>query len=176
MPQATEQAEFVTSIDVLVPIQKVWDEITKTGRIQRPMYNCVLEGQLTPGSRLRYYSPDKKRVFVVGEVLEADPPRRLKHTYHFLMNGIEPPTTVTWELEEISGGTRVSVTHAGFTSAHKARDKQKAGWEEILGLLKSELETGTIPLKTRVLYGIMGMTSFMLPKSTKVEQVEKAGF
>ncbi len=176
MSQATEIAPFVISIDIHVPIQKVWHEITKTGSIQRALYNSVLEGQLKPGSRLRYYSPDKKRVFVVGEALEVDPPRRFKHTYHFMMNGVEPPTTVTWELEEISGGTRVSVTHAGFTSAHKGREKQKAGWEEILGLLKSELETGTIAFKMRVMYGIMGMTSWMLPKSTKVEEVEKAGF
>ncbi len=176
MSQATEIAPYVTSIDIHVPVQKVWDEITKTGSIQRPLYNTVLETQLEPGSRLRYYSPDKKRVFIVGEVVEVDPPRRLRHTYHFMMNGVEPPTTVTWELEEISGGTRVTITHVGYTDAHKKYDKQIAGWIEILGLLKSELETGTIPFKMRFMYGMMGMMMWTLPRSTKVEEVEKAGF
>ena len=166
---------LVLSVDIHVPVQRVWDEITKTGSIQRPLYNCLLETTLRPGSRLRYYSPDKKRVFVVGEIVEVDPPRRLKHTYHFMMNGIEPPTMVTWELTEIPGGCRVTLTHAGFTSAHKAPEKQGAGWREILGLLKSELETGTIPFKTRLMYSVMGLTMWMLPKSTRIEEVEKAG-
>jgi len=176
MPHETEMAPYVMSIDIHVPIQAVWDEITKTGSIQRPLYNSVLDVTLEPGSRLRYYSPDRQRVFVVGEVLEVDPPRKFSHTYHFMMNGVEPPTTVTWELAEIPGGTRVTVTHAGFTSAHKGAGKQQAGWQEILGLLKAELETGTIPLRMRFVYALMGKMTWMLPKSTKVEEVERAGF
>jgi uncharacterized protein YndB with AHSA1/START domain len=176
MPQATELAPFVTAIDIKVPIQKVWAEITKTGGLQPAIYNTRLEMQPRPGSRLRYYSPNKKRVFVVGEVLEIEPPRKFKHTYHFLMNGKEPPTIVTWELAEIPGGTRVTLTHAGFTTAHKGATKQQAGWQEILALLKSELETGGIPFKTRMMYGMMGMMSFMLPKTTRVEEAERMGF
>ncbi len=163
----------VLSIDIHVPVQQVWHEITKTGSIQRPLYNCVLETELRPGSRLRYYSPNKKRVFVVGEVVEVDPPRKFAHTYHFVQNGKEPATLVTWELSEIPNGCRVTLTHAGFTSVHKGADKQKAGWLEILGLLKSELETGTIPMRTRLLYSVMGFTMWMLPKSTKTGEVEK---
>jgi len=168
-------APVVLSIEIQVPIQKVWDEITKTGRIQRAIYNTVLETTLQPGAKLRYYSPDRKRVFVVGKVIEAIPPRRFKHTYHFTMNGFEPETTVTWELAEVPGGTRVTLTHEGFTPAHKGVEKQAAGWKQILGLLKSELETGNIPFGTRMMYGMMGMMSFMLPKTTRVEEVEKAG-
>ncbi len=169
----TRTIDHVQSIDIHVPVQQVWDEITKTGRVQRPLFNCVLETELRPGSRLRYYSPNRQRVFVVGEVLEVDPPRRLKHTYHFVQNGHEPATFVTWELTEIPGGCRVTLTHAGFTDAHKAPEKQAAGWVQILNLLKSELETGTIPFGTRMLYAVMGMTMWMLPKSTKVSEVEK---
>jgi hypothetical protein len=104
----------------------------------------VLDIDLTPGGRLRYSSPDRKRVFVAGEVLEVDPPRLLKHTYIFAMKP-EAPTVVTWELTEVPEGTRVTLTHAGWTDAHTAPEKHAAGWKEILGLLKSELETGDIP-------------------------------
>ena len=173
---ATTLAPVVVSIDIHVPVETVWNEITKTGGIQRALYNTVMETALRPGARLRYYSPDKKRVFVVGEVIEVDPPRVFKHTYHFTMNGFEPPTTVTWELQQIANGTRVTVTHEGFTPAHKKVDKQVAGWKEILGLLKHELETGNVPFKTRMIYGMMDMTMWMLPKSTKVEEVERAGY
>jgi uncharacterized protein YndB with AHSA1/START domain len=176
MADAGTLPPVILSVDIHVPVQAVWNEITKTGAIQRAIYNTLLETELRPGARLRYYSPDKKRVFVVGNVLEVEPPRRFKHTYHFMMNGVEPPTTVTWELVEIPGGTRVTLTHEGFTAAHKAADKQAAGWKEILGLLKSDLETGSLPLKTRIMYGMMSATMFLLPKSTKVEEVERAGF
>ena len=92
--------DAVCSITIAVPVEKVWAEITKTGSIQRPLYNTVLDIDLRPGGRLRYSSPDRKRVFVAGEVLEVDPPRRLKHTYLFAMKP-EPATVVTWELEPV---------------------------------------------------------------------------
>lgn len=166
----------VLSIDIHVPVQQVWDEITRTGSVQRPLFNCVLDTELRPGSRLRYYSADRKRVFIVGEVVEVDPPRKFAHTHHFVQNGHEPATLVTWELTEIPSGCRVTLTHSGFTGAHKAPAKQKAGWQQILGLLKRELETGTIPFGTRLLYAVMGLTMWVLPKSTKVEEVEKVAW
>jgi len=166
----------VLSIDIEVPIQRVWNEITKTGSIQRPLFNTVLDTDLTPGSPLRYYSPDKKRVFIVGEVVEVDPPRKFSHTHHFVPNGHEPKTLVTWELTETPSGCRITLTHSGFTSAHKAPEKQKGGWQQILQLLKRELETGTIPLSTRLMYAVMGLTMWMLPKSTKVTEVDKVAW
>lgn len=175
MSEAGPREDHVLSIEIRVPIQRVWDEITKTGRIQRPVYNTVLETELVPGARLRYYSPNKKRVFVVGEVVEVDPPRRFSHTYVFAMDP-EEETLVTWELEEIPGGCRVTLTHSGWTGEHKRYEKVAAGWREILELLKAELETGDIPFKTKLLYGVMGLFMFMLPKSTKAEEVERRGW
>jgi uncharacterized protein YndB with AHSA1/START domain len=175
MPEPTSLPDHVISIHIAVPVQRVWDEITKTGRIQRALYNTVLETKLVPGSRLRYYSPDKKRVFIVGEVVEVQPPRRFSHTYMFTTD-ISPPTLVTWELKEESGGTRVTITHSRWTSAHKAPQKVAAGWTEILGLLKVDLETGKLPLKTRIIYRLMGWFMFMMPKTTKREYADKQGW
>jgi uncharacterized protein YndB with AHSA1/START domain len=168
-------AEQVVSIEIAAPVQKVWDEITKTGRIQRALYNTVLESTLRPGAKLRYYSPDKKRVFVVGEVLEIDPPRRFVHTY-VLMLRPEPPTLVTWTLEETPSGCRVTIAHSGWTEAHAGEKSTMAGWKEILAILKAEMETGDIPLMTKLTYAVMTPFSFLMPASTKVEEVEKAGW
>lgn len=167
--------ERVLAITIDAPMERVWAEITKTGRIQRALYNTILETDLTPGSRMRYYSPDKKRVFVIGEVLEVVPPRRLVHTYMNTLHD-DPPTTVAWELENVEGGCRVTLTHGGWTQAHKTADKSAAGWKEILALLKSEVETGTIPGKTRLMYRIMGWFQFALPKRTRVEHADRMGW
>ena len=61
----------VVSIEINVPRQRVWDEITKLGRVQRAVMNTLLESALVPGAKMRYYSPDKKRVFVVGKVVAS---------------------------------------------------------------------------------------------------------
>ena len=157
----------VCQILIEVPVQKVWDELTKTGAIQRPLYNTILEVDLKPGGMLRYLSPDRKRVFIAGEVLEVDPPRRLRHTYIFTM-APDPVTEVTWDLEEVPEGCRLTLTHAGWT-AEKDAKKHEAGWIEILGLLKSELETGDIPTKIKAIYWIQGLFMWAMPKSTKAE-------
>ncbi len=157
----------VCSIVIGVPVQAVWDEITKTGTIQRPLFNTVLDIDARPGGRLLYSSPDRKRAFVAGEVLEIDPPRRLRHTYIFTM-APEPQTEVTWELEEVPGGCRVTITHAGWTRDKDAR-KHGAGWQQILGLLKSELETGDIPMRTKLSYRLQSLFMWALPKTTKAE-------
>ena len=176
MTATTAVPDQVASIHIAVPVQRVWDEITKTGRIQRALYNTVLETELVPGSRLRYYSPDRKRVFIVGEVVEVDPPRKLSHTYLFTMWKTGGPTLVTWELKEEAGGCRVTVTHSGFTAAHEAAEKTGAGWREILGLLKQELETGDLPFKTRALYKVMGWFMFMMPKTTTKAYADEQGW
>jgi uncharacterized protein YndB with AHSA1/START domain len=166
----------VFAIDIAAPRQRVWDEITKTGRIQLALNNTVLESPMTPGSKLRYYSPNRKRVFVVGEIVEVTPPRRFSHTFKLLMNGGDAPSLVTWDLEETPAGCRVTLTHSGWTDQVKTHKGTAAGWRGILSVLKQQLETGDIPLKTKVTYALMGAMMFMLPKATKVDEVAKAGW
>ena len=157
--------EHVVSIDIKAPVDRVWEEITKTGEIQRPLYNTILESDLKPGSPVKYLSPDGKRIFVIGRVIDVKPPTMLQHTYMFTIRD-EPPTLVTWNLEPIGDGCRVTVTHTGWTEEHKAPEKSAGGWREILGLLKAELETGEIPFKTRVTYSMMNKMMWMMPKTT----------
>ena len=45
----TPLPDHVISIHINVPVQRVWDEITKTGKVQRALYNTVLESDLVPG-------------------------------------------------------------------------------------------------------------------------------
>ena len=90
-----------------------------------------------------------------GEILEADPPRRLVQTWHPLWSeDIAAETThVTYDIEEDDGGvTRLTVTHevegAPITAAQvgltDARMLQGGGgWPLILSDLKTLLETGS---------------------------------
>lgn len=163
--------EHVVSIEIEAPVDRVWAEITKTGVVQRPLYNTILETDLKPGSPVKYYSPDRKRIFVIGRVIDVDPPNMFSHTYMFTSRD-EPPTLVTWNLEPSGTGCRVTVTHTGWTDEHKAPEKSAGGWREILGLLKEEIETGQIPLKTRLMYAMMNRMMFVMPKTTMAPNAE----
>jgi len=163
--------EHVVSIDINAPVDRVWGEITRTEGVQRPLYNTILDSDLKPGSPVKYLSPDRKRIFVIGRVIDIDPPNMLQHTYMFTSKD-EPPTLVTWNLEPIAEGCRVTITHTGWTDEHKAPEKSAGGWREILGLLKSEVETGEIPVKMRVTYWMMGKMMWMMPKTTMAPNAE----
>jgi uncharacterized protein YndB with AHSA1/START domain len=166
----------ILSIDIDVPVEKVWHEITKTGAIQRALNNTVLEGGLKPGAKLRYYSPSKKRVFVIGEVVEVVPPSKFAHTWKFTMGPDDFFTLVTWELSPKASGCHVKLTHSRWLDTAKTYKNVSKTWAEILRLLKLDLETGDIPMKTKLIYGMFSTLEFMLPKSTSVEKVSRDGW
>jgi uncharacterized protein YndB with AHSA1/START domain len=175
MSESTELAEQVFSILIKAPRERVWEEITKTGRIQLAMVNTVLEGTLAPGCKLRYYSANKQRVLVVGEVVEIDPPRRFAHTFMFTTRP-ETPSLVTWELKETSEGCEVTLIHGGWTDQTQTHKGVGQGWRDILALLKGVVETGRIPLRTRFNYALLDAMQFMLPRATTPDEVARAGW
>jgi uncharacterized protein YndB with AHSA1/START domain len=90
-----------------------------------------------------------------GEVLEVDPPRKLKQTWRLLMDpttAAEPFTTLTYEITESTmqpGTCRLTVTHeltgAPATAAMVAGSDEEAaggGWAWVLSDLKTVVETG----------------------------------
>lgn len=173
-PGTPEIAPFITSIDINAPIQRVWDEITRSGMC-RAMFETVYHRDLAPGKPFRYSCPSGKRTFVFGEFLEVEPPRRLVHTFNSTFDTVNAPETlVTWTLAETAPGkTRITLKHEKWTSAGKTYKGVSKGWLEILGLFKSQIETGAFPLKTRLRNRMMAVMSFMMPKSTLTSSLDQ---
>ncbi|MES2178840.1 MAG: SRPBCC family protein [Gemmatimonadota bacterium] len=140
--------------------QAIWDAITKPEWTQRFGYGLLDEYELHPGGAYRgkanagmlaMGTPD---VAVDGEVIEADPPRKLVVTWRMAMDpsmAAEGFTRLTYEIEEGRGGvSRLSVIHdLTGTPGHAAMvagDRQGpgagGGWTWILSDLKSLLESG----------------------------------
>ena len=94
----------------------------------------VIEQDLRVGGRFRvHFGPVGQAPFVEhGTYLEVDPPHRLVWTE--TLEGVDAPwadTTVTLELHDDAGKTRLTLTHEGFpTSAH--RDLAGGGWPGFL--------------------------------------------
>ncbi len=93
-------------------------------------------------------------VVVDGEVIEADPPRRLVQTFRMLMDpeaAEEGFTRLTYEIAEGKGGvSKLTVTHElegapklALVVAGRLEDTGAGGgWAWVLSDLKSLLETG----------------------------------
>ena len=80
-----------------------------------------------------------------GEILVADPPRRLSYTFkHELFEGMrdEPATKVTFTIEPYGEIVKLTVMHEDFVEGSKLLGAISNGWPAILSSLKSLLETG----------------------------------
>jgi uncharacterized protein YndB with AHSA1/START domain len=162
--------DLLQTITIAAPITTVWAEITKLGGKQRAMLDSVLKTTLEVGAPLYYTSEDGRRVFIVGRVVEVDPPRKLVHTQRLTMRD-DPPTLVTWELAEIEGGTRVTLRHTGFPEGTKKLENVDKTWIGILRELKRLLESGDIGVATKARYAMMRLFMWALPSGTKAENV-----
>ena len=140
--------------------QAIWEAITSPEWTTKYGYRGAVEFDLRPGGAYRAHSTPEMQtmgipdVVVDGVVEEANPPRKLVHTYRFLFSPemkAEGFTRVTWEIEKVAAGfSRLTVIHelegapimAGMV-ASKFSYEGTGGWAWILSDMKSVLETGS---------------------------------
>ena len=75
---------------------------------------------------------------VRGEYLEVDPPHKLVQTWRAAWDG-DHTTTITYRLEPIVGGTRVTLRHEGFGDRAESCRGHGNGWERVLTWLQTYL-------------------------------------
>jgi uncharacterized protein YndB with AHSA1/START domain len=160
MTAATEQRVTTQMYRVFIKAtpQAIWNAITKAEWVEKYGYGGGVEFDLRPGGAYRAFASEAMKahgvpdVIIVGEVIEADPPRRLVQTWHPIwdpQSAAEQPTTLTYEIEpQPTGMCRVTVTHdvsgAPLTAKMVSGDVPGAGggWSFVLSDLKTLLETG----------------------------------
>ncbi len=161
--------EIRHSIMIHAPIETVWAEITKVGTKQRAQLDSVLDTTFVPGDPLYYKSEDGSRIFMVGRVLVCERPTTFSHTQALTMRD-DPLTVVTWSLEVVDGGTRVTLINSGWPADAKM-DKVDSTWLGILTSLKTVIETGDVSGKQKVTLALMRTFMFMMPAKTKADRV-----
>lgn len=124
--------------------EAIWRAITESDFTVHYYYASTVESDFQPGSRYEYRIEGE--LAIEGEILEADPPRRLVMTFHATWDealAADPPSRVTWELSPAGDGlTKVTVVHGGFETETETYG-QVSGMAYILAGLKTLLETGT---------------------------------
>jgi uncharacterized protein YndB with AHSA1/START domain len=73
---------------------------------------------------------------VEGTILAIDPPRKLVQTWRADWDGSKE-TKVTYSLDPIADGTRITVLHEGFAGRPESCKGHGEGWELVLGWLSS---------------------------------------
>jgi uncharacterized protein YndB with AHSA1/START domain len=159
MTTMTETTTRVYQVYIKAPPERIWDAITKSEWTQRYGYGGELELDLRPGGALKAHASPQMKAFgtpdvvVVGEVIEADPPRRLVTTWHPVWDeqiAAEQASRLTYEIEPGPGDvTKLTLVHelegAPLTEAMVTGQVEGAGggWPYVLSDLKTLLETGT---------------------------------
>ena len=129
----TTAGVLLASVEVAAPPERVFRAVTSAEICNwwvRPgVFNTTQwDGDARPGGRWRASGDARGRPYSLeGEFLDVDSPHRLVHTWH-PSGAPAGATTLTYTIETIDGGTRLTLRHAGFTSAETCRNTA-IGWE-----------------------------------------------
>ena len=121
----------------------LWNALTNPDVTQRYWFDTRIVSDWKIGSKVQYLRNGELTDEHV--VLVNEKHHRLSHTFKPLFGEFqsEPPSRVTFTMEENGGVVRLTVVHEGFPSESKVFRACRNGWPMILSSLKTLLETGT---------------------------------
>lgn len=129
--------------------EKLWSALTDGEFMKQYWFGMHCESQWTAGSSWKLVSSGGQ-IFDAGEIVEADPPRRLVirwQNQHRPELKAEGESLCTMELEPTDTGVKLSITHTIERDASKFIEAVSGGWPKIISNLKSLLETGSAVLQ-----------------------------
>ena len=119
---------------------KLWEAITSPEQTKKYFYGLAVQSDFKPASTIKHLFPDGNSQ-IEGKVIEADPGRKLVHT--FATTGVsDPPSRVTYEIEPMGGVTLLTLTHDKFGGQTQTFESVRRGWNPVISGLKTLLETG----------------------------------
>ena len=142
------RSTFVYVTYIRTTPEKLWSALTEVEYMKQYWFGMHCESQWTAGSPWEMVSGDGQ-IFDAGEIVEADPPRRLVIRWQHQRKPelkAEGASLCTMELEPSGPAVKLSVTHTIECDPSKFMEAVSGGWPKILSNLKSLLETGSIAL------------------------------
>ncbi|MET0389376.1 MAG: SRPBCC domain-containing protein [Polyangiales bacterium] len=138
---------ILASVDIAAPPERVFRAISSPEELVRwwgsdEMYRTTkwdADFRVDGRWRSEGVGADGVPFSVEGEYLEIDPPRKLVQTWRPEWDGGHT-TTLTYLLEVIDSGTRLTVRHEGFGANTESCRSHASGWEFVLGWLQGFAE------------------------------------
>jgi uncharacterized protein YndB with AHSA1/START domain/uncharacterized protein YciI len=174
-----EQGVVLARVDIAVPPERVFEALTTDELTQwwgsPEMYRTTKHSiALRPGGAWKSegIGADGSEFHVGGEVIEVDPPHKLVYTWKPSWEE-GPPTTVSYRLEAIPTGTRVTVRHSGFTNP-QACSGHAEGWERVFGWLGAHLAAKQVFFLARLIPPRPSFPGDMTPEEAEVMKAHAA--
>ncbi|MDE2343522.1 MAG: SRPBCC family protein [Betaproteobacteria bacterium] len=143
------KSTFVYVTYIRTTPEKLWSALTDAEFMKQYWFGMHCESQWTTGSEWKLVSSSGV-VFDAGEIVEADPPRRLvirwQHQNRPELKA-EGDSFCTMVLEPNGGAVMLSITHSIGCEPSKLIEAVSGGWPKVLSNLKSLLETGSIAVQ-----------------------------
>ena len=148
MGNEAAQSSFVYVTFIRTTAEKLWSALTTAEFMKEYWFGMQIPTEWKTGAEWKMVFPDG-RVADTGEILELDPPRRIRLKWR---NEFRPElkaegfTLCTIEIEPYGHAVRLSITHTIERADSKFIQAVSGGWPMILSNLKSLLETGQVAL------------------------------
>jgi len=129
--------------------ERLWSALTDPDFMKQYWFGMHCESEWTAGSSWKLVSSDGQ-VFDAGEIVEAEPPRRLVIRWQHLDRPelkAEGESLCTMELEPSGAAVRLSITHTIGREPSKLITAVSGGWPKVISNLKSLLETGSAAIQ-----------------------------
>jgi len=129
--------------------EKLWAALTDSTFIEQYWFGMHCESGFTAGSPWKLVAGDGQ-VWDAGEIVEAEPPRRLVIRWQHQMKPelkAEGMSLCTMELEPEGAAVRLSITHSVERDPSQFIAAVSGGWPKVISNLKSLLETGSIAMQ-----------------------------
>jgi uncharacterized protein YndB with AHSA1/START domain len=142
------RSTFVYVTYIRTTPEKLWSALTDAEFMKQYWFGAHGESQWTAGSSWQLVFPDG-RTADSGEIVEAEPPRRLVIRWRNEWNPElkqEGESRCTMELEPTGTAVKLSITHSIEREPSKLIDAVSGGWPKVISNLKSLLETGSVVL------------------------------
>jgi uncharacterized protein YndB with AHSA1/START domain len=143
------RSTFVYVTYIRTTPEKLWSALTTDVEFMKQYWFGVhCQSQWRPGSSWKMVYTDGT-ISDSGEILEADPPRRLVIRWQHQNKPelkAEGDSRCTLELEPTGSAVKLSIVHTIEREPSKFIEAVSGGWPKIMSNLKSLLETGSIAL------------------------------
>lgn len=159
----------VYRVRINAPIDTVWSELIDMTSPRPFFWNGSWDTpEFAPGNPYRVASNQGKVVAVIGRILEMDPPHRLVTTFR-LTTLPDPPSQVTYLLEEKDGGTEFSLITERVLAGSKSEKSMADGSRFIVENFKQYIETGKVTFGARMVLAMYSLMAPLTPKAMRAE-------
>lgn len=132
---------ILASVEIAAPIERTFealtsDEITQWWGSPEMYRTTEYAADLRPGGKWKAsgVGADGHAFSVEGEFKVIEAPHKIVQTWRAAWDG-DHETVITYRLESIEGGTRVTLSHEGFADRTESCRGHASGWERVLGWL-----------------------------------------